>query len=182
MKHQTGSRLILLLSLMLMASLGCVLTNQIDRLRQVQPAVETVQSVVTSIGEAGIKETAQAFATKAGQSGLRQTAEAMATGIVVEPGDVPLDPRESLVAHHAELVHPLHSVVDLHPGVDSLVEEQEDHAEDRDHEHELDQGQPGRPGESPGSIDGPALTGRCSSSRSAGHSGGAPPAGRCRRE
>jgi hypothetical protein len=91
MNLHVKNHLVLPFILLFVSSLACALTNQIDRLRQAQKAIETVQAVVTSIGESGIKETAQDLATKAGQSGIRQTAEAMVTGIAVEPGDIPPD-------------------------------------------------------------------------------------------
>jgi hypothetical protein len=107
MNRQRTFQYILGISLFVFASLACGLTGTIDRVREGQQAVQTLQGVATEIGESGvvetgqaiatqvdesgIKETAGALATEVGESGAKETVQAFATEIVVEPGELPPD-------------------------------------------------------------------------------------------
>lgn len=107
MNWQKTYRILWGISLLVIVSLACGLTNTIDRIREGQQAVETMQgiatdfdesgiistgqAIATDIDESGLQETAVAVATDIGESGIPETAQAFATDIVVQPEDVPAD-------------------------------------------------------------------------------------------
>ena len=107
MDRQKTYRFLLMISLLVIVSLACALTSTIDRIREGQQAVETIQGIATEfdesgiistgealateIDESGLQETALAVATDIGESGIPETAQAFATDIVIDPGDVPAD-------------------------------------------------------------------------------------------
>ena len=100
-------RIICWLSLLVIVSLACGLTDTAERLQEGAQAVETIQGIVTQIDETGIRETVQAVGTDFGESGIpetaqavttelaekgfQETAQAFATDIVIQPGEVPPD-------------------------------------------------------------------------------------------
>ena len=107
MKRQKTYRFLWAISLLIVVSLACVLTDTVDRIREGQQAVETIQGIATEFDESGIISTGQAFATEIDESGLQETAMAVATEIgdagipetaqsfateiVVDPADIPPD-------------------------------------------------------------------------------------------
>ncbi len=107
MNRQNTYRFLLVISLIVVVSLACGLTESVDRVREGQKAVQTLQGVATQIDESGIVETGQAIATQVDESGIKETVgavatevdesgaketlQAFATEIVVEPGELPPD-------------------------------------------------------------------------------------------
>lgn len=107
MRRQNQFRILWGISLIVVMSIACGLTGAVDRIREGQQAVATIQGIVTQIDESGIISTGQAIATEIDESGLSETAmaavteiaesgisetaQAFATEIVIDPGDVPPD-------------------------------------------------------------------------------------------
>ena len=81
MKRQRFYRSFIGIGVLVIVSLACGLTEAVDRVREGQQAIETIQGVATQFDESGMLETGQAVATKIDESGLQETAQAVATDI-----------------------------------------------------------------------------------------------------